>query len=496
MQVIKLERGTWQFDENDPLGPEGGFCEVFRGVGESGEVAVKRLKITASAAAHREMKIGKNLAARDLQNVVEVLDYGQDADSDRYFLIMPVCDYSLQEYLDKNGPLSWELAKPIALDIASGLSEVGEFVHRDLKPGNVLWRGGKWQVSDFGIAKFVEDSTSLETLRSSLTPTYAAPEQWLGEAPTRATDVYALACILHAIINGAPPFNGDVDTIRKAHLETSPPTLDQVPPRLNSIATHMLRKTAASRPTLQRFTKVFEGLDSSSGKPHKIALAEAGQAVAHKEAEEETRRRAAEKTRKDRAEMGKEAILDLKRSVQEMINEIETSSESVQRNQRAIILGPAHLTLSESEMMSERLLSENEKFNLGWDIVAYSGISIRAEIERIVASDRPTYTLSSSLFFGRIENEGEYRWYEVSFWKWNAGRDHAPFALNPTEREFWVANSNVVGNYHVAFGPKAIDAEDEEQFQERWLSLFARAANNKLRYPNQMPPPASFFENQ
>jgi eukaryotic-like serine/threonine-protein kinase len=86
-----------------------------------------------------------------------------------------------------------------------------------------------------GSQNFVEDSTSLETLRNSLTPPYAAPERWLGEPPTRATDVYALGCILHAMINGKPPFGGDMDAIRRAHLNDQPPGLNGVPPRLNGL---------------------------------------------------------------------------------------------------------------------------------------------------------------------------------------------------------------------------------------------------------------------
>jgi len=52
-----------------------------------------------------------------------------------------------------------------------------------------------WKIADFGIAKFVEDSTSLETLRNSLTPAYAAPEQWQLQRPTSATDIYSVGVL-------------------------------------------------------------------------------------------------------------------------------------------------------------------------------------------------------------------------------------------------------------------------------------------------------------
>lgn len=144
-----------------------------------------------------------------------------------------------------------ERIQPIVLDIIAGLQEAEGIVHRDMKPGNVLLHQGTWKIADFGIAKFVEDSTSLNTLREALTPTYAAPEQWLGESPTRATDVYALGCILHRMINGRPPFLGDLDAVRSGHLNSAPPPLSGVPDRLKSLVVHMLRKVAASRPSLE-----------------------------------------------------------------------------------------------------------------------------------------------------------------------------------------------------------------------------------------------------
>lgn len=193
MQTIRLERGEWSFDESDLLGPPGGFGEVFRGTGPAGPVAVKRLKLSAGAASHREMKIGATLADRSLEHVVPIFDFGQDAESDRYFLVMPLCDYSLQDLLRREATLDPASAREAALAILAGLEEASDIVHRDLKPGNILFHDGRWKIADFGIAKFVEDATSLESLRTSLTPSYAAPEQWRGERPASATDIYALA---------------------------------------------------------------------------------------------------------------------------------------------------------------------------------------------------------------------------------------------------------------------------------------------------------------
>src|SRR5690606_33119220 len=190
-----------------------------------------------------------------------------------------------------------------------------------------------------GIAKFVEDSTSLETLRDALTPVYAAPEQWRGERPSTATDVYALGCIIHRALNGRVPFVGDLDDIREGHLHREPPALSDAPARLSSLVTHMLRKEPASRPSLSRVQSVLSAIEKEPPRPSRAALADAGRVVARHEAEEEAKRQAAETARKQRQRMADEAIRDLRRSVAVIFDEIDKSSESTRRELNAITLG-------------------------------------------------------------------------------------------------------------------------------------------------------------
>ena len=160
--LIRLNTGEWEFHEDKPLGPPGGFGEVFRGAGDAGDVAIKRLKISAGQAAHRELHIGESLIGSSLEHVVPILDAGQDSESDRYFLVMPVCDKNLQEVIEAApGLMEIPEALGIASAILKGLEEVSDIVHRDLKPDNVLLHDGIWKIADFGIAKFVEDATSL-----------------------------------------------------------------------------------------------------------------------------------------------------------------------------------------------------------------------------------------------------------------------------------------------------------------------------------------------
>jgi serine/threonine-protein kinase len=141
--TIRLPKGEWRFDDLHCLGRPGGFGQVFRGNGADGSVAIKRLHLTAAQAAHRELTISEHLARTSLTNVVQILDSGQDAESDRYFLIMPVCDRNLDEEIQLcPGGLTLSMALPIVRHILQGLQEVAEIVHRDLKPANILFHEG------------------------------------------------------------------------------------------------------------------------------------------------------------------------------------------------------------------------------------------------------------------------------------------------------------------------------------------------------------------
>lgn len=499
MPTIRLEKGEWTFNETDQLGPPGGFGEVFRGEGDGKPVAVKRLKLSAGAASHREMAIGSALAQRDHAHVVPIFDYGQDAESDRYYLVMPVCDHSIQDFLKTTGPLSYDAAKAAALNVVNGLLEVKDIVHRDLKPGNVLWHEGRWKVADFGIAKFVEDATSLESLRSSLTPAYAAPEQWRGERPTNATDVYALGCMYYAMLSGQPPFIGDLDAVRESHLHQPAPALSGVEPRLAGLIATMLRKSPAARPSLERCKTVIETLAASAASTGRAALAAAGHVVSQQEAAAEAERKAKEAAAAQRQELEREGLADLDGIIGRLFDVIAESAESVQREKRSVRLGPAQLTLGEGSRTAygraQLYVGGGNPYDHGWDVVANAYLTLKCDLGGSGSYRPGEYIFSTTLAFATMPGDSDYRWRELSFMEvFSAKPMHEqPIALNPLSAEFAVALSNVVGRHQVACGPWTIDGEDEESFQERWLRLFAKAANRQLQPPSQLPLPDSFF---
>lgn len=502
MQAIKLNKHTWNVDTSAPLGAPGGFGEVFRGVGENGDVAIKRLKVTATEAAHRELQIGQSLSERSLRNIVPILDYGQDADSDRYFIVMPICDRNLQNEVSNRGVYSPKEAIEITLAILAGLAEVQDITHRDLKPSNILMHESKWKIADFGIAKFVEDSTSLETLRSSLTPAYAAPEQWQLQRPTAATDVYAVGCIVHTLITGHPPFSGDVDSLREHHLKNTPSPLNELSPAARSIVSQMLRKSPDIRPKLERCITVFQkALDAEASITESdvnTKLAQAVSDLAITQAQREAERHAREERRRSRNQLFTEAAQELNRIKQRLFDDIKSHAQDVMEqrsSEERLVVGNATLifdtSLSSSGIKGIRKSDPEEmsgdagwgvhKKQSEWDIVGFSTISIEQRVTY------QTYTRCANIVFGRPNSDSDYRWHEIAFWSLSRDkRRDEPFCLEYVW-DIDEALSGGMGVNNLAHDPVSIDGEDEDSFIDYWKGLVAQAMVGSLKKPSRMP---------
>lgn len=171
---------------------------------------------------------------------------------------MPRAERSLQDALEAEGSFDDLKTAETLLAIVQGLSKLPEIVHRDLKPPNVLFHAGHWKVADFGIARFVKETTSARTLKDCLSPPYAAPEQWQYLRVTGATDIYALGCTGYALLTGKPPFEAaTMEDLFEKHLKADPPKLQGVTPQLDGLLTMMLRKPPESRPSRDRVRQIL-----------------------------------------------------------------------------------------------------------------------------------------------------------------------------------------------------------------------------------------------
>lgn len=150
----------------------------------------------------------------------------------------------LAKVLRSGGALEEARALRILGQVASALHAVHKsgLVHRDIKPHNVLlWDAGSDEehamLTDFGIAKALDDTHSLTGLSAIGTPSYMAPEICLGHLATPACDQYSLGCMAYELLSGHAPFDGDAGAMRDAHVERQPvPLVDAAPQISRAVA--------------------------------------------------------------------------------------------------------------------------------------------------------------------------------------------------------------------------------------------------------------------
>ena len=141
--------------------------------------------------------------------------------------------------------------------IASALQYAHDrrIIHRDVKPENMLLRAdGTLLLSDFGIAKLMEQSTLMSVQTQIGTPVYMAPEQHLGRS-CFASDQYALAVVAYEWISGTRPFQGTSFGLAVQHMTAPPASLLDLLPTLPPSIEQVIFKALSKAPE-QRFTSV------------------------------------------------------------------------------------------------------------------------------------------------------------------------------------------------------------------------------------------------
>jgi formylglycine-generating enzyme required for sulfatase activity len=243
---------------------QGGMGTVYRAEHVKDRRLVAAVKILAKSADRNAMQrfFDEAAAAGRIEHAstVKVLDVGT-LDDGRAYLIMELLRGEALAARIQTGPLTIEATLDVAIQIASALAATHRagIVHRDLKPENLfLVRdhghsiGERVRVLDFGIAKL--DDSPHETRGAMGTPLYMAPEQWRNAADVDArSDIYALGCVIYAMLVGRPPFEGEsVGALCAAHLQQIAPSLaearPEVPSGLEMLVNEMLAKKLDDRP--------------------------------------------------------------------------------------------------------------------------------------------------------------------------------------------------------------------------------------------------------
>lgn len=195
-------------------------------------------------------------AAGALRHAAVVKIYDTGTDGDTHYIVM---EYVVGQRLDeviRTKPLETREAARISGQVAQAVAaaHAAGILHRDIKPANlIIDSAGDVKVLDFGIARTAQETTITQTAVAIGTASYMAPERVLGGPGDERSDIYAIGCLLYALLTGRPPFVGD-STVSVLHqqVHAEPMSLARagarVPPGLSRLVRRLLAKDPAARP--------------------------------------------------------------------------------------------------------------------------------------------------------------------------------------------------------------------------------------------------------
>ena len=249
-------------------------------------VAVKVLAphlATSGAARRRFAREAQATAAIVNPHVMAI--HSVNANAKLPYLVMPfVACESLQQRLDQHGPLDVKDVLRIGMQAALGLAAAHAqgLVHRDVKPANILLETNvdRVMLTDFGLARAVDDATLTRTGIIAGTPQYMSPEQANGDAVDHRSDLFSLGSVLYAMCTARPPFRAETTfgVLRRIR-ETAPRPIREInadiPAWLDHVVMKLLSKEAASRiATATEVASLLEQCLAHVQQPTTVALPE------------------------------------------------------------------------------------------------------------------------------------------------------------------------------------------------------------------------------
>jgi serine/threonine protein kinase len=190
-------------------------------------------------------------------HIVPLLDFGLSRDDLPYLVMEYAAGGTLHERYPRGSKVPWETIDSYVRDLASALQYAHDrrIIHRDIKPENLLLRqDGTILLSDFGIAKIIEQATLSSLHQGAGTPAYSASEQSQGH-PCPASDQYALAVVVYEWLSGQLPFRGKPLEVLFQHYINPPPSLHTICPQV-SVQMEQVIFTALAKDPAKRFPTI------------------------------------------------------------------------------------------------------------------------------------------------------------------------------------------------------------------------------------------------
>jgi tRNA A-37 threonylcarbamoyl transferase component Bud32 len=249
-QVGTLLNGRYRLDAQIGTGGMSTVYRAFDTVLER-QVAIKLMHreiASDSDQLERFRREARAVAQLNHPHIVTVIDAGED-DNTPYIVFEYVEGETLKDRIRRYGRLPIQESIAYAIEIARALGVAHErgIVHRDVKPQNVLVdEEGSAKVTDFGIARTLDQEGLTADGRVLGTTDYVSPEQALGHAVTGQSDLYSLGIVLFEMLTGDVPFQGDNQVaVAMKHVREQLPDVQLRRPEVsNALAAVLERATA------------------------------------------------------------------------------------------------------------------------------------------------------------------------------------------------------------------------------------------------------------
>ncbi|MBK6940346.1 MAG: protein kinase [Planctomycetes bacterium] len=258
----------------------GGMGTVYRALQLSlnREVALKILSPELSrdpAFVERFLKEARAAGQLNHPNIVQVYDVAQDSGL-LFYAMEFVPGGTVEDKLNKDGPMPWAEALKLLNDAARGLqyAELKKIVHRDIKPDNLmLTEIGTVKIADLGLALAQHDGG--DALGIVGTPHFISPEQARGQTLDTRSDLYSLGATFFRILTGKTMFHGEsAEEIVKKQLREPPPdlraTVPQIPEKVAAIFTRLVQKEPGQR--YQTAGELVDAIHAAGAKKSSRAL--------------------------------------------------------------------------------------------------------------------------------------------------------------------------------------------------------------------------------
>ncbi len=259
---------------------EGGMAVVYRGrhLTLGRDVAVKVLHPHLSSSSRNRKRFAREARAiehLDHANILRIFDYSGVDSEDCYIVTEFIDGVTVAEFMVERRRLPSEAVAIIGICLAAALDYAhGQgIIHRDLKPENVMIRrDGVLKLTDFGIARFLEEGQMTMTGALVGSPAYMSPEQAMEHPLDPRSDLFSLGTVLFYMISGELPFSGsNPSVILRNIIEGNRPDMQEVAPDASPHVADVIERLMQTEPA-NRFQTAAEVRDALQDACREVGL--------------------------------------------------------------------------------------------------------------------------------------------------------------------------------------------------------------------------------